>query len=385
MSGEKNPLDNLFGGIAGFFTCICEPQSCAPRGQAPEYSEEASNVPPRVDDERFAEMESDEGIQRSFRSYSSVSKNGRAIERGNFPSFCRHFFYRVDPSYALTTDDMNMLWEFFDRQKQGSIDMFQYGIAIKQLLANRAGKRALILVDFQNDFVTGSLKVTEASEAVRAANRLRDKFASDMVWLTRDWHPPDHMSFHDNHGAEAFSIKSLPLPNGEVTDQVMWPRHCVQGSEGAKWCPDLIVKDTDITIDKGLNPKVDSYSGFFDNCKGYETRLQGDLRSRGVSEVYIAGLAYDYCVGYTALDAKSCGFTTYVADDCTRSVSKDSEMAMTAKLAEHDIIRILSSEIPRPFTANGTHMMCTVRQLMTASAPYANGTPAWANTNGAMA
>ena len=96
-------LDNLFGGIAGFFTCICEPQSCAPRGQAPEYSEEASNVPPRVDDERFAEMESDEGIQRSFRSYSSVSKNGRAIERGNFPSFCRHFFYRVDPSYALTT------------------------------------------------------------------------------------------------------------------------------------------------------------------------------------------------------------------------------------------------------------------------------------------
>jgi len=263
MSANKNPFDNLFGGITDLFNSVCEPQVCAPRAAYEE--KDASNTPPKSDDSRFKEMGSDEGIQRSFISFSSVSKvtGGRTIERSSFPAFCRQFFTRVDPSYELSSDDMNLLWDFFDRQKEGSVDLFQFGMAVKKLLSNRAGKQALIMVDFQNDFVDGSLKVEGGLDAVKKANIVRDRFSKDLIFLTRDWHPPDHMSFHDNNGAEAFSSKRLPLPNGEMTDQMMWPRHCVAASPGAEWCPHLIVKDTDTVIDKGLNPKVDSYSGFF--------------------------------------------------------------------------------------------------------------------------
>mmetsp|Transcript_70209 Transcript_70209/g.102894 ORF Transcript_70209/g.102894 Transcript_70209/m.102894 type:complete len:370 (+) Transcript_70209:174-1283(+) len=362
--GNKTPFDHLFGGITDLFNSVCEPQVCAPRSGYEEHDPAAP--PPKANDARFKEMGSDEGIQRSFLAFSSVSKitGGRTIERSSFPAYCRHFFTRVDPAYELSSDDMNLLWEFFDRQKEGSLDLFQFGMAVKKLLSNRAGKQALIMVDFQNDFVDGSLKVEGGLDAVKKANTIRDKFSQDLIFLTRDWHPPDHMSFNDNHGAEAFSSKRLPLPNGETTDQIMWPRHCVAASQGAQWCPFLVVKDTDMVIDKGLNPKVDSYSGFFDNCKGHETKLQAILRARGVSDVYVVGLAYDYCVGFTAIDAKSCGFTTYVLDDCTRAVNKDSQVTMDGRLASEKVTRIDSSAVPLPAKTSGSHMMATVRQLL---------------------
>jgi hypothetical protein len=183
MSASNQPRD-IFSGITDWFSCICEPQACGPRAAFDEH-EPASNAPLRVDDERFAIMASDDGIQQSFKAYSSTSAKGRAIERGNFPAFCRHFFTRIDPTYTLTSEDMNLLWEFFDRQREGRLDIFQFGVAVKQLLQNRAGKRGLIMVDFQKDFVDGSLKVAEGIDAVRQANMVRDKFDQDLIWLTR--------------------------------------------------------------------------------------------------------------------------------------------------------------------------------------------------------
>ena len=136
-TGGGKPLD-LFSGITDWFNCICEPQACGPRASFDDF-EPASNAPPRFDDARFAQMASDDGIQQSFRAYSSNSAHGRVIERSSFPAFCRHFFTRIDPSYTLTSDDMNLLWEFFDRQREGRLDIFQFGVAVKQLLPHRAG------------------------------------------------------------------------------------------------------------------------------------------------------------------------------------------------------------------------------------------------------
>ena len=198
---SHNPFD-FFGGISNFFNNVCTPEICTARHDhgMSIYDHEASNSPPRVDDERFMEMGSEEGIQRSFTSFSSASSSGRAIERSGFPRFCKYFFNRVDPSYSPTADDMNTLWDFFDREKAGRIDLFEFGLGIRQLLPHRGGKRALIMVDFQRDFVDGSLRVADGIEAVRQANRIRDRFDKQLIWLTRDWHPADHMSFHDNHG-----------------------------------------------------------------------------------------------------------------------------------------------------------------------------------------
>ena len=350
--------------LTSWFSGICEPQSCAPRAVGNTDTPANNHDAPLANDGRFREMVTDESIQRTFNIYSSASANGRAIERSNFPPLCRQLFGRIDPACALSADDMNLLWDFFDRQCDGRIDLFQFGLAVKQLLAHRAGKAALIMVDFQNDFVDGSLTVEGGLDALRQANLVRSKFDRDMVWLTRDWHPPNHMSFCDNHDAQAFSVRRLRLPSGEFTDQTMWPRHCVANSHGAQWHRELIVLESDTTVNKGLNPHVDSYSGFFDNCKGYETALQSDLRSRGVSEVYVVGLAYDYCVGFTALDAKSCGFTTYVVDDCTRPVMPSSCEAMDKRLAAANVVRLDSSRVPLPSSANGRHVLNAVRNIL---------------------
>ncbi|KAJ1485899.1 pyrazinamidase/nicotinamidase PncA [Baffinella frigidus] len=186
----------------------------------------------------------------------------------------------------------------------------------RELLQHRTGKRALLLVDLQNDFVDGSLAVPDGYTAVKMSNALRHKF--EVVACTRDWHPADHCSFADMHGAEAMS-KSRRCH----VVQVMWPRHCVQGTYGADFHPDLEFSPSDYVCDKASSPlnAVDSYSGFFDNMKGNETPLRAELRARGVSEVYCVGLAYDFCVGSTAVDAVDCGFVSYMVEDCCRAVN----------------------------------------------------------------
>ncbi|EKX39062.1 hypothetical protein GUITHDRAFT_158456 [Guillardia theta CCMP2712] len=213
------------------------------------------------------------------------------------------------------------------------------------------GNRALIIIDLQNDFVHGSLAVKEGIDVVHAVNDLRQKF--DIVGLTRDWHPHDHISFVDNHpGAQVFSSKRVNLPDGTSGEQVMWPRHCVQYTEGAEFHNELTVTNEDFVVSKGLDSRVDSYSGFFDNCRSFETRLRAELRSRNVSEVFVVGLAYDYCVGFTALDAVDCGFVVYVLEDCTRAVAEDSQKKMVESLKKRGVHVINSTQIPEKIAMN---------------------------------
>lgn len=175
--------------------------------------------------------------------------------------------------------------------------------------------RALVLVDVQNDFMPfGSLPVSGGDAVVEVSNRIAPAF--DLVVATQDWHPADHGSFASNHpGAEPGDVITLG-----GADQVLWPDHCVQGTPGASFHSALDVAHIGVITRKGTDPDIDSYSGFFDNGHRKDTGLDAVLRDRDVAEVWLTGLATDYCVLYTALDAVALGYRVFVVEDGVRAV-----------------------------------------------------------------
>jgi len=203
--------------------------------------------------------------------------------------------------------------------------------------------RALILVDVQNDFMPGgALPTRNGDEVVPVINRLQPQF--EIVIATQDWHPRDHGSFASNHpGHEPGEIIDL-----HGLQQILWPDHCVQGSWGAELHHDLDRARIEKIVRKGTDPAIDSYSTFFDNGRRKSTGLEDDLRKRGVTDVYLAGLATDYCVLWSARDALDLGFRTHVFADGSRGVDLqpgDSERAF-AEMRERGI-EVITSEVPR--------------------------------------
>lgn len=201
-----------------------------------------------------------------------------------------------------------------------------------------SNRRALIIVDMQNDFLPGgSLPTAGGDQIVNLINRLQGEF--DLVVATQDWHPQNHGSFASNQpGHRPGEVVKL-----HGLDQVLWPDHAVQGSAGAELVADLNKRAIERVFQKGMDPKVDSYSGFFDNGQRGDTGLDAYLRSQDVSEVYVVGLALDYCVKYTAMDARQQGFDTTLIVDATRAVNlqpQDGKAAVDAmKLAGIQIVR----------------------------------------------
>jgi nicotinamidase/pyrazinamidase len=191
------------------------------------------------------------------------------------------------------------------------------------------GSIALIVVDVQNDFCPGgALAVERGDEVVPLINALAPRFR--VVVATQDWHPADHASFAVNHaGAEPFSMTEMPYG-----PQVLWPAHCVQGSRGADFHPELKLDRADLVIRKGFDPRIDSYSAFYENDRTTPTGLAGYLRERGVTRVWLAGLATDFCVHYSALDAAGHGFGVTVVEDACRAI--DLEGSLAGALAEMD-------------------------------------------------
>lgn len=185
--------------------------------------------------------------------------------------------------------------------------------------------KALLLIDIQNDFVTGSMAVPGASEIIPVVGELIPRF--ELIVATQDWHPVDHGSFANNHvGKEVYENTDL---NG--LPQTLWPVHCVQNTGGALFAPALDTRRIARVFPKGTDAKVDSYSGFFDNGKRSDTGLNDWLRGQNVDELTICGLASDYCVKFTALDALACGFSVKVHRAACRGVNlqpKDSENAL---------------------------------------------------------
>lgn len=182
--------------------------------------------------------------------------------------------------------------------------------------------RALIVIDVQNDFCPGgALAVAGGDEIIAGINALMGEFAT--VVLTQDWHPCDHSSFAENHpGAAPFSLTRMPYG-----DQVLWPSHCVQGSEGAEFHPDLATDLAQMILRKGFRSAIDSYSAFFENDRTTPTGLEGYLRARGVDTVVLVGLATDYCVTYSALDAARLGFRVVMRMDLCRAIDLNGSLA----------------------------------------------------------
>lgn len=180
--------------------------------------------------------------------------------------------------------------------------------------------KALIIVDVQNDFIPGgALAVKDGDKIVPIINELQSKF--DFIVATQDWHPPDHGSFAANHkGKRVGEFVDL---NG--VNQILWPVHCIQRSFGAEFHKDLKKENWKAIFQKGTNPIVDSYSGFFDNNKQGDTGLSNFLKESGVNEIFVCGLAMDYCVKYTVLDGLSEGFVTTLIKDACRAVNLNAQ------------------------------------------------------------
>lgn len=178
--------------------------------------------------------------------------------------------------------------------------------------------RVLIIVDIQIDFTTGGkLELPKGEDIIPVVNQIADRF--DLIVATQDWHPQTHKSFASNHpGKKPFEKIML-----HDLEQVLWPDHCVQGSMGAQFHPELKMNKVEGIFRKGMDADIDSYSGFYDNGHKKTTGLTGYLKERGVQSVYVCGLAGDYCVFYTVKDALKEGFKTFLIEDATRSISSD--------------------------------------------------------------
>lgn len=181
---------------------------------------------------------------------------------------------------------------------------------------------ALLVIDVQNDFCpAGALAVEGADQIVAGINALMDSFVS--VILTQDWHPAGHSSFATSHAGKS-PYDMIEMPYGP---QVLWPEHCVKGSEGAAFHAGLNVTRADLIIRKGFNPAIDSYSAFFENDHSTATGLDGYLRSRGITDLTLVGLATDFCVAYSAVDAAALGFSVTLRQELCRAIDLNGSLA----------------------------------------------------------
>jgi nicotinamidase/pyrazinamidase len=180
----------------------------------------------------------------------------------------------------------------------------------------------LIVIDVQNDFCPGGqLAVAGGALVIEPIHRAARRF--EHIILTQDWHPRDHTSFASAHpGKKPF--EQIELSFGM---QTLWPEHCVQGTRGAEFHPDLKLTKAELILRKGFRREIDSYSAFFENDRKTATGLAGYLRERGLTRVFLAGLAYDYCVGYSALDARRLGFDAVVLKDACRAIDLNGSAA----------------------------------------------------------
>jgi nicotinamidase/pyrazinamidase len=199
----------------------------------------------------------------------------------------------------------------------------------------------LIVIDVQNDFCPGgALAVPHGDEVIAPIHRVAPRF--EHIVLTQDWHPANHSSFAASHPAKK-PYDSIQLAYGA---QTLWPPHCVQDTRGADFHPALQLTRAELILRKGFRPHIDSYSAFYENDRSTPTGLAGYLRERGLARVFLAGLAYDYCVGYSAIDARLLGLAAFVLRDACRAIDlHGSVAAIDAEFAKTGVTVINSAEL----------------------------------------
>jgi nicotinamidase/pyrazinamidase len=200
---------------------------------------------------------------------------------------------------------------------------------------------ALLVIDVQNCFLPGgSLAVKEGEQVVPVINKVAKSFAN--VVMTQDWHTPGHVSFASVHAGKK-PFETIDLPYGK---QVLWPDHCVQGTDGAALSKDLSIPQAELIIRKGFHKDVDSYSAFVEADGKTTTGLAAYLKARKIKRVFVAGLATDFCVAWTALDARKAGFEVYVVEDACRGIDTQGSLAKAwADMAKAGVKRVQSADI----------------------------------------
>ena len=205
-------------------------------------------------------------------------------------------------------------------------------------------KSVLIVVDVQNCFLPGgSLAVPKGEEVIPVINRMAKAFRH--VVLTQDWHTADHISFASQHqGKKPFDSVKLPYGN-----QILWPDHCVQGTDGAAIHKDLSIPHAELIIRKGFRRNIDSYSAFLEADGKTQTGLGGYLRQRGLSDVFVCGLATDFCVYFTAVDARKQGFAVSVVEDAARGINANNSLQLAwDNMKKMGVRRIKSADLDMP-------------------------------------
>lgn len=200
---------------------------------------------------------------------------------------------------------------------------------------------ALIVVDIQNGFTpNGHLAVANSDQIIPLVNQLAKKFQH--VVLTQDWHPANHISFAENHaGKQPFDTIQL-----DYGTQVLWPSHCVQGTQDAELHPNLNIPHAQLIIRKGWHTEIDSYSAFLEADQKTTTGLAGYLRESGIETVYVVGIATDFCVAWTAMDAVKLGFQTYVIEDATAAIDLNGSLQQAWKVIQDlGVYRIQANDI----------------------------------------
>lgn len=278
-----------------------------------------------------------------------------------------HALFRNDSNneiYPLNNDEVKNIFAKFDVNNDKFIDEEEFQFCWEKWIKTITNPRScLVVVDVQNDFICGTLNISNCPagqngiDIIKPINLLLHNTAFDAVFYTQDWHPEDHISFADNKYLHKFHPTSkISVNDAKVFDtvvfngttpitQTLWPRHCVQNTWGSELHKDLNIVKGSVKIYKGSNPKVDSYSAFWDNLKINETPLGAEIRKRNITDVCVCGLAYDICAGATALDALSLGFRTIFIEDCTRGVDLKEIEKMREKIREGYGVIVDSSEV----------------------------------------
>jgi exosome complex component RRP4 len=311
----------------------------------------------RLIEQNARDEETDKVIDECFQHFKSRKHD--AIDFVSFEAMLKQLFvegetgspFHVPKSWSVE------YFKKFDTKKDDVIDREEFSdMWIKWIQFVLKPRSALVIVDVQNDFISGSLAIHHCpaghrgEEVVPVINRLLEEVPFDLVVYSYDWHPGDHISFFENYNKrtiihkdgssltheELSEIKPLEVvtfAGPPLTDQKLWHKHCVQGSWGSQLHPDLIVRQHDsINVYKGTNSLIDSYSAFWDNGKLSETSLGTDLLSRGITDVFACGIAYDYCVGFTALHANEYGFKTTLIEDASRGIDGKTITEMKKRL-----------------------------------------------------
>ncbi|XP_033631961.1 uncharacterized protein LOC117293674 [Asterias rubens] len=272
--------------------------------------------------------------------FSHFDEDGDGVlNKDEFHNLCCDLFTIDGNDRVVSKTDSAVMMALLEGQEEAGINKEDFDYCwsywFKQILTPRA---ALFVVDVQHDFIDGSLSLRncaahhDGADVVPVINKLLEALTFDLVVYTKDFHPPDHLSFYDNlhlrklHSSSKVKAKDAKLLDTVVfdskplVDQILWPVHCVQGTRGEELHPDLKIAENHIVVTKGTDSDRESYSVFMDNAKKVNTALIAELRQRAITDIYICGLAYDFCVGLTAMDAQNFGYRTMVIEDATRGV-----------------------------------------------------------------